>query len=251
MRNEFTSIWLFEKQKTDILAFKDGMAKIKNFRAVRGDNYSEFNPTTAKKIIKFWSKEGDTILDPFAGRTRAEIASTMGRNYIGFEISKKAYTCINESLNKPRLEDSKAECKIFNTDCLNISEHLKKDVDLIFTCPPYFNIEKYESCKGQLSDINNYTEFLGELEIRLSVATTFLKKDCYVCIVVGDWRNGNLISFHKDVMNILQKLGLLFWDCIILETVTRDIAAKRVGQFLPRKYLAKTHEYLLVFKRVE
>jgi len=39
------------------------LSNINNFRTVRGDNFSEFNPTTAKKIISFWSKKGDVILE--------------------------------------------------------------------------------------------------------------------------------------------------------------------------------------------
>lgn len=52
--------------------------------------------------ILSWSNEGDTILDPFAGSGTTLIAAkTKGRNYIGFELSKKYYDIIIKRLEKP------------------------------------------------------------------------------------------------------------------------------------------------------
>jgi len=43
----------------------------------------------AKKIIMCTTKEGDTVIDPFAGGgTILQAAKDLGRNYIGFEIDK-------------------------------------------------------------------------------------------------------------------------------------------------------------------
>jgi site-specific DNA-methyltransferase (adenine-specific) len=44
----------------------------------------------ARDHIYTWSNEGDTVLDPFVGSgTTAVAAKILGRNYIGFDISKK------------------------------------------------------------------------------------------------------------------------------------------------------------------
>ena len=52
------------------------------------------------KIIKNFTKENNTIYDPFMGSgTTAKIAKLSNRNYIGSEISKEYCELINERLN--------------------------------------------------------------------------------------------------------------------------------------------------------
>ena len=45
--------------------------------------FSVFNPTLGINILKIWSKVGDRVIDPFAGRDRAIITNYMDRHYIG------------------------------------------------------------------------------------------------------------------------------------------------------------------------
>ena len=50
--------------------------------------------------IKSWSNEGDTVLDPFCGSGTTAIASyKLGRQFIGFEISKEYWKIANDRLS--------------------------------------------------------------------------------------------------------------------------------------------------------
>lgn len=54
----------------------------------------------AKRIILSTTKEGDTIIDPFAGSgTILKAAKDTGRNYLGFEIDKKYWEYAVKLLN--------------------------------------------------------------------------------------------------------------------------------------------------------
>ena len=54
-----------------------------------------------ERIIKASSKEGDIVLDPFCGCATTCIASEkLGRQWIGIDVSQKAYELVKERLNK-------------------------------------------------------------------------------------------------------------------------------------------------------
>ena len=73
-------------------------------RVGRGKKISEihsacFPEELSKVVISNFSKEGDTVLDPFAGSgTTLKVAKENGRNYIGIEICKEYIEIINKRL---------------------------------------------------------------------------------------------------------------------------------------------------------
>ena len=243
----YSSVWLFRKKRT-LWKGTDPIANINNFRKVRGKNFSEFNPTVAENIINFWSEEGDIILDPFAGRTRAVISTLKNRRYIGFEISKEVYketsNLIYENLKGDLIP------KLFNEDSFNIDKKNLPMVDFIFSCPPYWKLETYESSDGQLSDIKDYDKFLDRYTEILNKSINLLKHGKYLALVVGDFRiRGKYYPFHSDTIKILFDIGLKLHDIVVIQSVSFDIANKRFLMFKKYKFTSKVHEYLLIFKK--
>jgi DNA modification methylase len=257
----FSSLWMFRNNNKEgnqfgNIVFKDPIANIKGITTVRtrdGINYfSKFNPIIADNIISYWSNKGDIILDPFAGRTRAIIASAKERKYFGFEIAKPVYDVALKAIdeNKDKLSFLPI---IYNEDSFNLdkSEYNHILADLIFTCPPYWNIEKYPSSEGQLSDINNYDSFLLRLKSIMEKSCWHLKQGGYAVIVAGDFRiKGRLISFHNDVINVMKEIKMNPHDIIINQTVTYNRATQRFGACKKTKITSKVHEYILVFKKL-
>jgi DNA modification methylase len=127
--------------------------------------------------------------------------------------------------------------------------HLNGGVaDMIITCPPYFNIEKYESVDGQLTDIKIYKNFLDIYKTILEKSANILKPGCFFAIVVANFRiDGELYDFCSDTKDILKK-HLTYHDEIILEMSP----AKRhplYTQAITNLNCLKTHEYCLVFRK--
>lgn len=57
-------------------------------------------------FIKLFTKEGDTVLDPFLGSgTTARVAKRMGRNSIGIEVLEEYYMLSKKSLNDAPAQD--------------------------------------------------------------------------------------------------------------------------------------------------
>lgn len=241
----YSSFWLYNKER-DIQseAFKDTFVDFYNDKEL----LSEFNPTVAKNIISFWSKEGDVVLDPFSGRTRALVSYVMKRDYIGYEVSKDVIDYMDfkfKELKIPKLD-------VRNKDCINISKDFEDNsVDFVFSCPPYWDLEKYESCEGQLSDIKDYNEFIDMLYERLSVSADKLKPNRYMCMVVGDFRRkGNYITFHSDLIEKMkERLDMKLHDVIVTQNIPFGMAAYYFGSRRKNDYTAKAHEYIIIWKK--
>ena len=74
-----------------------------------GDFFQEHHATFPKKLadwfIKNWTKEGDVVLDPFAG-TGTTCVSALGlkRNYIGIELSNQYCEISKERIKKAKVD---------------------------------------------------------------------------------------------------------------------------------------------------
>lgn len=216
----------------------------------RGSFLSKFNSEYAKRIIEMWSKEDDFIVDPFAGRSSRPLVSTLlGRNYVGFDVIKDNLQEAEEQYNILKKERSLGKLKLIHNSSEDIDKHLHGDVaDMIMTCPPYYNIEKYDSVDGQLTDIKTYEKFLETYKIILEKSIKILKPSCFFVVVLANFRiDGKLYDFCSDTKNILKE-HLIFHDEIILEMSP----AKRHAlytQAIVNLNCLKTHEYCLVFRK--
>jgi DNA modification methylase len=216
----------------------------------RGSFLSKFNSEYAKRIIEMWSKEDDFILDPFAGRSSRPLVSTlMGRNYMGFDVVEDNLQEAKEQYDTLKKERQLGKLKLINSSSEYIDKYLHGGVaDMIMTCPPYFNIEKYESADGQLTDIKKYEDFLFKYKSILNKCCSKLKPGCFFVIVLANFRiDGKLYDFCGDTKDILKK-QLTYHDEIILEMSP----AKRhplYVQAITNLNCLKTHEYCLVFRK--
>ena len=140
-----------DKLVEDIKSYDHNKVKQEDFlKAGRGSFLSKFNSEYAKRIIEMWSKEDDFIVDPFAGRSSRPLVSTlMGRNYVGFDVVKDNLQEAKEQYDILKKERQLGHLKLIHNSSEYMDLHLNGGVaDMIMTCPPYFNIEKYESADG-------------------------------------------------------------------------------------------------------
>ena len=242
-----------DKLVDDIKSYDHNKVKQEDFlKAGRGSFLSKFNSEYAKRIIEMWSKEGDFIVDPFAGRSSRPLVSTLlKRNYVGFDVVNDNLKEAKEQYDKLKQDRKLGHLKLIHNSSEDIDKHLHGDVaDMIMTCPPYFNIEKYESVDGQLTDIKLYEEFLQTYKIILDKCGHILKSGCFFVVVLANFRiDGKFYDFCGDTKDILKKQKLLtYHDEIILEMSP----AKRhplYTQAITNLNCLKTHEYCLVFRK--
>jgi modification methylase len=77
--------------------------------------------------------------------------------------------------------------KLYHGDSRNLEAIDNESVHLVVTSPPYWTLKKYPNTVGQLGQLEDYQEFLGELSKTL--------KECYRVLIPG----GRLICVVGDV----------------------------------------------------
>ncbi len=219
-----------------------------------GLRLSTFKCDVAERIIEYWSEPGDVIVDPFMGRaTRGVAAALLGRHYVGYDVvpatvewSNGVFKRLSEVMDS-RLGSALGVvgdgCKLLDTD--------DESADAIFTCPPYWCLERYESAPDQLADCKTYDVFLNRLSLAAENCHRTLKAGGFSAIVVADFhRDGEFYSLHADVIGIWKAAGLMPWE-VVIHHLTSPFVAISAGQNKRRKWVGKSHEYILVFKKRE
>ena len=214
-------------------------------RLPKGVLMSEFHAGLCENIVHYWSMVGDTIVDPFAGRlTRAFVSQTLGRNYYGYDVSPETVKRVRHELDRHELGAT-----IYEEDGCEMKSTPNESANLVLTCPPYADIERYESAEGQLSDIRKYDEFCERIQVCGDNIERVLKPGGFAVWVCGDFRkDGEYKSFHSDTINMFKKSGLKLHDIIVMRNNT-IFAALQAGKCASKRYTAKVHEFILVFRK--
>jgi hypothetical protein len=251
----YSNLWLFRKAKM-IPPFTDSIGSSSPAEAKREgvEYFSEFNPLVSQNITNYWADENDVMLDPFAGRTRGVVSGLTHRKYFGFEISPTVYNAVIKVIESGKDKfDAGFKPMIYNDDSFNIDKHPEiPEADCIFSCPPYWDLEKYESVPGQLSDIKNYDLFIERFKQIMEKCISKLKDNGFICLVVGDFRKDEkLISFETDTIKMMESIPrIVLWDKIILQNIDHGWASRKFGSIKHKRIVAKVTEYLLIFKKI-
>jgi DNA modification methylase len=216
-----------------------------NAKYLPGLKQSEFSSAVAEFVYKYWSMKNSIVVDPFAGRaTRGVIACKLGRKYYGYEISPKTFRESSEHFKRVGV---KPEIYLANGCRLDLTPN--EFAHLVFTCPPYWNLEKYEKVKNQLSDLKSYESFLEQIDEAISNIYRVLRPGGFVAWVVADWRDGTgFKQFSYDSIRLFKENNLIPHDTIIIKNHS-PFAAFQVGKCAARRITSKTHEYLLIFRK--
>jgi hypothetical protein len=131
-----------------------------NFAGAR--RVSHFHPGFAKAILSHFAPDAKTFLDPCAGwGARLLAASALGLEYTACDPSQKTYEGLQRMAElfgfKPTLF-----CKPFE----EFSSGLKYDI--IFTSPPYFNIEQYKYGKQSYNGKRSYPQWFSDFLLILT-----------------------------------------------------------------------------------
>lgn len=205
---------------------------------------SIFDPVLCEIMYKWFNIYQGRIFDPFAGGSvRGIIASKLGYEYLGIDLRQEQVEA-----NYKNAEDLNVNPIWICDDSLNADEHLNDEsVDMIFSCPPYADLEVYSDDPKDLSTME-YDKFKQVYKEIIDIACRKLKQDRFAVFVVGDVRDkqGAYRRFVDYTKECFTDNGLhLYNELILVEQIaTASLRARR--NFNTRK-VTKVHQNVLVF----
>lgn len=236
----------FEQEMTTVWSFPKRGDWATHDAKWRG-NWSPYIP---RNLMLRYSKEGDKVLDQFAGGgTTLVEAKLLNRNIIGVDVNEEALERCREKV-KFDYEPAKGKVHIRKGDARHLKFIKDDTIDFICTHPPYANIIEYsEDIKEDLSHCK-IPEFLKEMEKVASECHRVLKKDKFCAILMGDTRQkGCMIPLGFEVMQIFLNQGFKLKEIIIKEQHNCKATGYWKTSSLKYNFFLIAHEYLFVFRK--
>ena len=212
----------------------------------KGSFTSIFDPALCEVLYKWFCPDGGTILDPFAGGSvRGIVANYLGYKYSGIDIIKEQVNSNRQQAKEILALDNQPSWFIGDSNVL--LQNSSKLFDMVFSCPPYANLEVYSDLEGDISNMD-YINFMKNYEEIIEKSCKLLKIGGFACFVVGEVRDkkGNYIGFVPDTINAFKKCGMNYYnEAIYLQGL--GTAAMRADNNMRKQKLVKIHQNVLVF----
>lgn len=227
-----------------------------------------FSFTDVSRLIRFFTKNGGTVLDPFVGvGSTLKACALEGRCGIGIELSPKYAQLAKERLEK-EVRDLFANVKgqrVLVGDARILLKELETNsIDFVVTSPPYWNILHKEDHKVRqerrangldtrysddgldLGNIHDYKKFLVEVAMVLGESGRVLKPKKYMAVIVSDFRDrSRFIMYHADLASALQSYKLELRGVKVLHQKFKKI----FPYGYPYAYVPNIHhQYILILQ---
>lgn len=234
-----------------------GGATVYNSDTFKSDKYKEssikisdtsvLDPVLCE-LINHWFLPTGTCLktfDCFSGDTSfGFVSSYLGNQFTGIELRQQQV-----DFNQSRVDEFGLNAKYIQDDGQNVADHIAPNSqDLLFSCPPYYDLEVYSDDPKDASNQESYEDFLKILENAFTASVNCLKDNRFAAIVVGNFRDkkGYERDFTADIVRIFENAGMHFYNDIILQTPLAT-ARLRARKIMTYRKVVKVHQNLLVF----
>jgi DNA modification methylase len=201
---------------------------------------AKFPETMAQEFIEFFTKAGESVLDPMAGTGSTLIAALRaGRNSCGIELNSKYAEIARQLINEERTALGKmAEnltSEIITGDAANaldlglfdLAPDKFSSFDYVLTSPPYWNMLHARGARAQklrrtsteldviysddpndLGNLHDYEEFLASLVSIYAGLKPLIRERAYLTIIVKNIKKGGRI--YPLAWDLARELGKVF-----------------------------------------
>ncbi len=233
-----------------------GMVNLQNLTGMTLALKSVFDPVLVEILVRWFSNKGELIYDPFSGGSvRGVVSGWLGRTYVGTDLSREQIDANRKQgediwgRNVPK--DAILPCWEVG-DAANPESYPKLPVDLILTCPPYFDLEKYNNGKEDVSGMT-WVDFKTTMQKIADNCVTSLKENGFIIYVVGDVRDKT--GYYRNLPNLIisqftegkHKGQISLYNKAIYLTAIGSAAVRVDKSFNSQRKLVLVHQEVLIF----
>jgi DNA modification methylase len=234
---------------------------------------ASFPPEVPERFIRFFTRAGETVLDPFLGSGGTLLAcATTGRRGIGVELSQKYCAAARTRLQRLSpplpLAGEALEQTILCADAAALAQLDLPPVDYCFTSPPYWDMLRhsrgdadsahkdraqegldvvYSQDPRDLGNIADYEAYLDALAGAFEQVDRVLRSGRYVTVVAQNIRTpgGEMAPLAWDLAARLRRLWRLRQETLWCQN------NKRLGCWgYPTTFVSNVHHhYCLTFQK--
>ena len=230
-----------------------------------------FSFTDISRLVRFFTKKGAMVLDPFVGvGSSLKACALEERSGLGIELNHWYVDLARQrlALEIPADIRSLTSQTIIQGDARDVLKGLPDNMaDFVVTSPPYSNILHKQDHKAKqervslgldtdygvdprdLGNIEEYQDFLKEVATILGECGRVLKPRKYMAVIVSDFRHkSKYVMYHADLANELEA------SCLELRGITVLFQPqKRVFPYgYPYAYVPNVHhQYILLLQNMK
>ena len=237
--------------------------------AIERKHPAPFSFTDVGRLIRFFTKRDNLVLDPFMGvGSTLKACAIEQRRGIGIELNRNFASLARNRL-AAEIDDMLAttdQQQVLEGDARDIVRTIRHDsIDFLVTSPPYWNIlqkrdhkvrqervqygldTNYGDDPRDLANLGSYEEFLQELTSIFQECHRTLRPGKYAAIIVSDFRHkSRYVMFHADLAKALETIGFGVKGITVLYQRHKKI----FPYGYPYSYVPNIHnQYILILQK--
>ena len=195
---------------------------------------AKFPETMAQEFIEFFTKSGETVLDPMAGTGSSLVAALRaGRNSYGIELNPKYAEIAREIIAQEKAalsattDTGSLTANVITGDASQAVNYQLPAIDYVLTSPPYWDMLHAKGAENQkkrresgaldvvysddpndLGNVRDYEDFMARLVTIYAGLKPLLRAKAYLTIIVKNVKKGGKI--YPLAWDIARDLGKVY-----------------------------------------
>lgn len=237
---------------------------------LKAQHPATFSESDIERLIKFFTKSGERVLDPFLGAGSTLVAcKRTGRRGLGIELTSKWVDIANLRVHGDQqnmFAMPELDLEVRHNDAVRELQSIENgSFQFVVTSPPYWSVlnknadhkvkgerikkglpTNYSDAEDDLANAPTYPGFLTSLEQVFRECNRVLDDNRYIAVVVSDFRDkSRFYMFHADIAQLLEEVGFNLSGITILVQDSKTL----YPYGMPHAFVSNIHHQYVVIAR--